>query len=440
MSPWGAGAGAADMNSAPRSFLFLQGLASWFFDRLGRALAERGHAVHRVNFNGGDRLFWRLPGAVDYRGGLDQWPAFLNRLLTEKQITDVILFGDCRPVHRLAIPVARAQALRVHVVEEGYLRPGWITFEESGVNANSSLPRDPDWYREAAAILPAWQESPGPAERFARRAREDVLYTAARLTAAAWYPHYRTHRARHPLAEYAGWIRRLAGRRQAEDRAAATIAALTGVGRPVYLFPLQLDGDYQIRNSALGSMRPAIEQVVALFARHAPPGARLLAKLHPLDDGLVDWARIVRQTAAQWSVAERIAVIDGGAIEAVLPHTAAMVTVNSTAGMQALAQGIPVMALGNAIYDLPGLTFQGKLEDFWSEATPPDPQLYDAFRRVLAARCLIPGGFFEAGIGLAVDAAVDRLKAAEPQPRRADIAEDGTLTETGAFAISTAAE
>jgi capsular polysaccharide export protein len=48
------------MNSTPRSFLFLQGLASWFFDRLGRALIERGHAVHRVNFNGGDRLFWRL--------------------------------------------------------------------------------------------------------------------------------------------------------------------------------------------------------------------------------------------------------------------------------------------------------------------------------------------------------------------------------------------
>jgi capsular polysaccharide export protein len=47
------------MTSQTRSFLFLQGLASWFFDRLGRTLAERGHSVHRVNFNGGDRLFWR---------------------------------------------------------------------------------------------------------------------------------------------------------------------------------------------------------------------------------------------------------------------------------------------------------------------------------------------------------------------------------------------
>jgi capsular polysaccharide export protein len=163
--------------------------------------------------------------------------------------------------------------------------------------------------------------------------------------------------------------------------------------------------------------------------------------LHPLDDGLVDWARIVRQMATQWGVAERVAVIDGGAIETVLRDAAAVVTVNSTAGMTALAQGVPLMALGDAIYDLPGLTFQGKLDELWSKATPPNPQLYDAFRRVLAARCLISGGFFsEAGIGLAVHAAVNRLGAAEPQPRRADIAEDDTLVETGAFAISTAAE
>ena len=42
--------------SGRRSFLVLQGLATHFFVRLGDALAARGHAVHRVNFNGGDRL------------------------------------------------------------------------------------------------------------------------------------------------------------------------------------------------------------------------------------------------------------------------------------------------------------------------------------------------------------------------------------------------
>ena len=59
-----------------RAFLFLQGMATRFFERLGHALAARGHAVHRVNFNGGDQAFWRLRGAVDFRGREHEWPEF----------------------------------------------------------------------------------------------------------------------------------------------------------------------------------------------------------------------------------------------------------------------------------------------------------------------------------------------------------------------------
>jgi capsular polysaccharide export protein len=122
-----------------RSFLFLQGMATRFFERLGQALIGRGHAVYRVNFNGGDRAFWRLPGAVDFRGRPEEWPGFLDRLIIDRAISDIILFGDCRPLHRAAIRVAEARALRIHVVEEGYLRPDWITFEEGGVNGHSAL-------------------------------------------------------------------------------------------------------------------------------------------------------------------------------------------------------------------------------------------------------------------------------------------------------------
>ena len=43
--------------------------------------------------------------------------------------------------------------------------------------------------------------------------------------------------------------------------------------------------------------------------------------------------------------------------------------------------------------------------------------MFDAFRRVLAARCLIPGSFFsERGLRLAVEAAVDRLEAIDFAP------------------------
>ena len=101
-----------------------------------------------------------------------------------------------------------------------------------------------------------------------------------------------------------------------------------------------------------------------------------------------------------------------------LAPAAGVVTVNSTAGLQSLREGKPVITLGKALYDMPGLTFRHGLDRFWTEATPPDPALVDAPRRVLAAHCLIRGGFFSAaGITEAVGHAVARLEAAADAAR-----------------------
>lgn len=421
-----------------RGFLFLQGMATRFFERLGRALAERGHVVHRVNFNGGDRAFWRLRGAVDFCGRPEAWPEFLDRLIVDKGISDVILFGDCRPLHRAAIRVAEGRMLRIHVVEEGYLRPDWITFEEGGVNGHSALPRDPGWYRERARSLPEWRDPPAVPGSFRRRAAEDVVYTMASMAGIWRFPHYATHRPYYQLIEYAGWLRRLALKRRAERRAAAAIEGLPDGPAPLFLFPLQLDCDYQVRvHSPFRAMHLAIEHVLASFAHHAPAAARLIVKLHPLDSGLVDWAALIGYLAVELGIADRLAILDGGDLGKLLLRQPAVVTVNSTVGTLALACGLPVIALGKAVYDIAGLTFQGELDDFWSMPTPPDAALFDAFRRVLAARCLIPGSLFnEAGLSLAVDAAVDRLEATYARPARGEAARSAEVASPITAAIS----
>jgi hypothetical protein len=227
------------------------------------------------------------------------------------------------------------------------------------------------------------------------------------MMAAKRFPHYATHRPYHGLVEYAGWIRRLALKRKSEREAAAAIEDLAKVPDPLFFFPLQLDCDYQMRmHSPFRAAHLAIEHVLASFARDAPDGAKLVVKLHPLDSGLIDWRAVTGHLAAEFGIAERLIVIDGGDIDKLLARCQAVVTVNSTVGCLALARGVPVIALGKATYDIAGLTYQGELGEFWSAPRPPDPDLFDAFRRVLAARCLIPGSFFsEAGLRSAVAAA-----------------------------------
>ena len=402
------------MSPAPtRRFLFLQGLACAFFSRLGAALEARGHAVHRVNFNGGDRVFWRHPGALDFRGTIEAWPAYLADILEERRITDIVLFGDCRPLHRVAIKLAAHRGIPVHVFEEGYLRPSWITHELGGVNAYSSLPRDPGWYLGAAKDLPPLEPAPPVTGNFLRRAFEDVLYNVATVVLGWRFPGYSSHRPWHPFVEYAGWIKKFAGQPLARRRSERLMRAIMGSRDRFYLLPLQLDCDFQIReHSSFGRIEPALDHIITSFAHHAPADARLVVKAHPLDNGLTNWRWVTERIAMARGVAARVIYLEEGDLVALLQRTRAVVTINSTVGTLALGEAIPVIALGRAIYDFAGLTYQGSLDDFWQHATLPDQSLVEAFRRVMSHRALVYGGFFsEQGLEAAVRGSIAKIEA-----------------------------
>ncbi|WP_084085774.1 capsule biosynthesis protein [Cupriavidus sp. USMAA2-4] len=395
-----------------RVFLFLQGPPGAFFRRLGAALRTAGHAAHCVHFHGGDALAWRGGHGAAFRGRATRWPDWFAARLARLGVTDLVLFGDCRPLHRAAIAIARARGVRVHVFEEGYLRPDWVTLERDGVNGHSTLPRQPNWYRTRAAALPATEDlpaQPGLPGHFGERARAAVLYYLAAFFSWPLYPHYSTHRRWHPARESLGWARRLLGRAAAARRDEAARARLAG--HDYFLFPLQLDSDYQLRvHSAFGGLEGALDEVLRSFAMHAPEGLLLAVKAHPLDNGVIDWRMRTQAAAACLGIGARLVWFDGGDIAELSRSARGMVTVNSTSGTLALAAGVPVRTLGRAVYDLPGLTDPQPLADFWRAPRAPDPALFDAFRRVLAERCLLHGGFHNtAAIERLLDAACRRL-------------------------------
>ncbi len=405
-----------------REVLLLQSLMGPFFRRVGLRLRRDGYGVHKVHFNGGDRLFWRQPGGIDYRGSLADWPDALARIIAAQDITDVLLFGDCRPMHREAIALCDRLAIPVHVFEEGYLRPDWVTLELGGVNGHSSLPRDPMTYvAEAARLPPAPQHDAVPSS-FRRRAFEGVAYNAADLLTRWYYPHWTNHRPWHPVTEGFGWLRRLSRRRQAAERTVATLSALAASGAAYMLFPLQLDADAQVRlHSPFRSVADAVRRVITSFARHASPSLHLVIKEHPLDNGLNDWRALVLAEARTHGVADRVSLIEGGDIALIVRGARGLITINSTTGTLAIAVGVPVITLGHAVYNIDGITSQGPLDAFWSDPGEPDAAIFAAFRRVLIERCLVAGGFFsEAALDKVVSGALARLEAACPPHLAAD--------------------
>jgi capsular polysaccharide export protein len=239
-----------------------------------------------------------------------------------------------------------------------------------------------------------------------------VLYNLASVLLLPFYPGYRTHRPWHPFVEYGGWLYKFARKPWARRRIARALGEIENLRAPYYVFPLQLDCDYQIReHSDFGRIAPAIAHVLNSFHHHAPSDAVLIVKEHPLDNALTDWRKMTGRLAAERGISERVIYVEGGSLEPMLSRSVGVVTVNSTTGFLALAFGRPTVALGDAIYDMPGLTFQGGLDAFWRGGTPPDPAIFDAFRRVTVAKSQINGGFFSReGLERAISGTVARLE------------------------------
>lgn len=395
-----------------RRFLFLQGPAGPFFWQLAQRLRAEDCVVQRINLCGGDAHDWPEP-APAYRGRRSRWPLHIDRFMREHGTTDLILFGDCRPMHMIAHQMAALRKVRVHVFEEGYVRPHWMTLEREGVNGHSRFEQDPAALRELAARVPPLPEGlPPVTSHQGRRARDTLQHYLHVALRAPTYPFYRSHRPGSLALEGLGWLRKFARAKAVAARSARALAALAPGS--YFLFPLQLGSDTQILiHSPFADMHQAVEHVLESFAAHAPADALLVIKEHPLDASWNDWARFVARQARRRGIGGRVIHVAGGDLERLARESRGVVVVNSTSATFALAEGVPVATLGTAIYVVEGLVHPGTLDDFWSAPQPPDRELYAAFLRALHAHCLVRGGLAsESATRLLVENSAQRLLSA----------------------------
>lgn len=394
------------------NFLLLQGVSSPFFSQLARGLRDIGQRVHRMSFNVGDALYG-FGSRQPYRQCVTGLEAYYAKVFRDLDITDIVLFGDCRPVHRPAITLAKRNGIRVHVFEEGYFRPYWVTLERDGVNNNSLLPKDPAWYREVGKHIPRYHNGTPFKLSFAARATHDVLYHVGGSLNKLWYPKYRTHAPFSAAVEYAGFIRQGLRLLRARNHDDSIVAEVARERHPTFLLPLQLDSDSQIRDhSPFANMTDVIEHVIDSFSLNAPFDARLLVKNHPLTPGLVNYRRITEALARKYDVAERVEFMESGHMPTLLSHIKGMVTVNSTAGASAILHNRPTITLADPIYSMPGMTHQGTLDDFWLEPELPDMKLFQRFRNTVIHTTQVNGGFYtRSGMDMAVANCLEVLMA-----------------------------
>ncbi|MDA7427213.1 capsule biosynthesis protein CapA [Primorskyibacter aestuariivivens] len=381
-----------------RVFLFLQGPHGPFFNRLGRMLRMTGAEVWRVGFNAGDRAFWFHPKSyIAYTGTLEDWPQRFRDQVTEKGVTDIVLYGDTRPIHARAVEAARAAGLCVHVFEEGYMRPYWVTYERGGSNGHSRL-MDMSVEEMQDALALSDMEAPLPPGHWGDT-RQHVFYGALYHWFVMFrngdYRHFRAHRELPVTTEFRLYLQRLLLMPfHALERAVSTFRIRNG-GYPYHLCLLQLEHDSSFQmHSPFTRMTEFLETVVEGFAQGAPGHHHLVFKAHPLENGRTNIRRELRRLARKFGVKGRVHHVRGGKLAPLLNDARSAVTVNSTAGQQVLWRGIPLKVFGRAVYAKPEFVSTQALPEFFATPARPDNRAYKDYRRYLLETSQVPGGFY----------------------------------------------
>ena len=390
----------AEIPAEDRVFLLLQGPHGPFFNRLGQLLAQTGAGVWRVAFNAGDAFFWSSKDRLILHDGTpEEWPAHLARIIAEKGVTDIVLYGDVRPVHAAARAAAAEHGLVLHVFEEGYLRPFWLTYERGGSNGYSRLTQI-TIAQMRAALRGSQGDMPRPPANWGDMRQHKfygALYHFMVLTANGRFPGYRTHRDISVSREFRLNLRRLvlAPYLMADQMLRTT--RIRRSGHPFSLVLMQLEHDASLRaHSNYTSMSEFTAEVLEAFAANAPRHHHLVFKAHPLEDGRSRQRRDILDKAQKLGIADRVHHVPGGKLAPLLGQARSVVTVNSTSAQQALWRGLPVKAMGQAVFDKPQLVSQQSLAEFFRHPDRPNPHLYRRYRDYLLETSQIPGGFYAA--------------------------------------------
>ncbi|HEG8359000.1 TPA: capsule biosynthesis protein [Campylobacter jejuni] len=375
-----------------KTVLLLQGPVGTFFHRLAIKMKKNKTKVFKLNFNGGDFLFY--PSGKRCKCDEKDLENFYENFFKEKKIDAIVMYNDCRLIHAKAIKVAKELGIGIWIFEEGYLRPYCITFEKDGVNANSSLPRDKNFYLSCnISTKESIKEIPGG---FKFMAFSTFLYWLFSFLLAPFFNNKLHHRTLYPF-EFLFWFRSLYRKYLYKFTEKKLNQKIYSLEKKYFLAILQVYNDTQIKHHYKKSIEEFIEELILSFANHARAKSYLVFKHHPMDRGYRNYSKLINELCQKYHVEGRILYVHDAYLPTLLKRALGCITINSTVGLSAILEGCPTKVCGNAFYDFEGLAYPKKLQFFWREAHAykPNPNLVLNFKNYLLNTNQFNGNFYK---------------------------------------------
>jgi capsular polysaccharide export protein len=279
--------------------------------------------------------------------------------------------------------------LDIVVVEEGYFRPGFATFELEGVNGLSETLERFIWQPLSKDL-----QFLNPDEckhHFFKTCWHASIHYMFLCLRRGRFPNYQHHRETSILFYIKYWLNSWKVKLLRSRVDHELFESIRNSKNRFFFVPLQHEEDEQItRHSSFQQVNDFLGIVIRSFAKHGLSDDLLLFKQHPMSRGGVGHEKFIHDLASNLGIGHRVFCLWDGHNPSILDACEAVLLINSSIGFQALQRGKPVKALGQAVYDLQGIASQQTLEEFWIKPQMPDHEMCSNFLQQLKHLTQVP--------------------------------------------------
>ena len=383
-----------------KNILLLQGPMGSFFNTLDEKFTNDNANTFRIGFNAADEFFSDGSHYTGYKDRPKNWTKFIASYYDTHKIDKLFVFGDCRFYQKIAVLIANQKNIQVYVFEEGYIRPNFITLEKYGVNGHSSQPKNREFYDNlefSKELIDEIEHVKKFKPTFPKLAREAIMYYWIANLFHFRYPNYIHHRNFSLWDEFkVGCLNVFRKYKYKITERNLNLRFSTELSKKYYFVPLQTHGDFQIRtHSKYRNIEQFIKEVLTSFANKSPQNSILVFKHHPVDRGRRSHSSYIKNIAYVLGIKDRVIVTWDVHLPTCLKNAIGTIVINSTVGISSLYHHTPTICLGEAIYDIEGLTSKYvSIDDFWQNYKEVDVELFNKYRAHLINTTQINSNFY----------------------------------------------
>ncbi|QIZ83901.1 hypothetical protein HF888_06510 [Bermanella marisrubri] len=265
-----------------------------------------------------------------------------RRYLTSHRPKNICIWNGHRLPEMAVKAAARGLDIKIFYFENGLI-PNTTVMDSSGVNAFSSLPKDPNFYLEYA------------------KQSTDKVDCLENKSLVARKPHKSRKKLRFSEAD---------------------------LNKRYVFVPFQVNFDSQvIVNSPVVNSMHKLYEFVELLLQETPSDLLFYIKEHPSDSHT--YSELHKKH-------DRIQFVDENT-EELIRNADAVLTLNSSVGIEASMLGKPVIVLGNACYAIQKLVYVStsfrQVAEILNNLEQPDQKVRQAFFSYLENKYLLPGAW-----------------------------------------------